>query len=107
MRNPATSWKKYSSPLRITEPRSYLRFGGNQIMEQFVSQSRKYNVGLIMANQTLAQIDRKLTEILMASTETKFAGGLSPSDTTEFAKAMHTTTDYLNSVTKKSERNSD
>jgi hypothetical protein len=44
---------------------------------ELLNQGRKYRVGLTLAFQNLAQLDRKLQASIMASTAIKFAGGVS------------------------------
>ena len=51
-----------------------------------LNQARKYNVGITLAHQNLDQFDNKLRATVMASTTTKYAGGLSGKDRTTFAK---------------------
>lgn len=53
--------------------------------------ARKAKIGLILAHQFLGQItEPRVREALMSLTATKYAGGLSPSDSHAMAQAMHT-----------------
>ena len=54
-----------------------------------LNQARKDNVGITLAHQNLDQFDSKLRATVMASTTTKYAGGLSGKDRTTFAKEFN------------------
>lgn len=53
-----------------------------------LSQSRKYNVGMVLAHQYLGQLDAKLQEAFAANTSIKFAGGVSNRDARVLAQNM-------------------
>jgi hypothetical protein len=54
-------------------------------MEEMINQARKFKVGLTLAHQNLGQLSKSMEETVMASTATKFVGGLSDKDGRAFA----------------------
>jgi hypothetical protein len=88
--------RRRSTFIYIDEAQDYF-WGGSEILEVMLSQSRKGRVGL-----TLAQLDTRLCEILMGNTATKLVGGLTHNDAIAFAKEMHCKPELLQSVQKRS-----
>ena len=63
--------------------------------------ARKAKMGLILANQYLGQItEPRVREAIMSLTATKYAGGLSPSDSRAMAEAMRTKNDFIDNQRK-------
>ncbi|MEP3893176.1 type IV secretory system conjugative DNA transfer family protein [Pseudophaeobacter sp.] len=54
-----------------------------------LSTARKYNVGMVLAHQYLAQLDPKLQEAFSANTSIKFAGGVSAKDARSLASQLY------------------
>ncbi len=69
-------------------------------VETLLVQSRKYNFGLTLAHQNLAQLSPRLKAIFMGNTTTKLAGGISDADARALAPDMHTSPDFLMSMKK-------
>ena len=55
-------------------------------IEGMLISARKYKVGLILAHQSLSQLQPKLRKIIMGNTSIKLVGGLSGEETAEFAR---------------------
>ncbi|MGR3504934.1 MAG: hypothetical protein ACU0B7_03575 [Paracoccaceae bacterium] len=60
-------------------------------MITILAKARKYELGLIIAHQHLAQLPAKLAAALAANTAIKFAGGKTVSDAAAMSKLMFTT----------------
>jgi hypothetical protein len=58
-------------------------------------QSRKFQVGVAIAQQDLAQFDQKLRETVMANTAIKLVGGVSAHDARAFAEEMWCKPEFL------------
>lgn len=69
-------------------------------VETLLVQSRKYNFGLTLAHQNLAQLSPRLKAIFMGNTTIKLAGGVSDTDARAMAPDMHTSPDFLLSMKK-------
>lgn len=54
-----------------------------------LAQARKYNVGMVLAHQYLAQLEPKLQEAFAANTAIKFAGGVSAKDARALAPMLY------------------
>lgn len=54
-----------------------------------LSQTRKYNVGMVLAHQFLGQLSSSLQEAIFANTSIKFAGGVSSKDARTLAADFH------------------
>jgi Type IV secretion-system coupling protein DNA-binding domain len=67
-----------------------------------LAQARKYRIGLVCGNQTLDQLSPGLRASFMSNTGTKIVGGLSSKDANAFAAEMHTNSDFLQSLKKRS-----
>ena len=72
----------------------------DETVETLLVQSRKYNFGLTLAHQNLAQLSPRLKAIFMGNTTTKLAGGISDADARALAPDMHTSSDFLLSMKK-------
>jgi hypothetical protein len=64
-------------------------------METLLEQARKFQVGLILAHQHLAQFERKLQSTVMTNTAIKLVGGLSADDASALAANMGCTPEFL------------
>ena len=64
-------------------------------METLLEQARKFQVGLILAHQHLAQFERKLQSTVMTNTAIKLVGGLSVEDARALAGNMRCTPEFL------------
>jgi hypothetical protein len=64
-------------------------------METLLEQARKFQVGLILAHQHLAQFERKLQSTVMTNTAIKLVGGLSEADARALAGNMRCTPEFL------------
>jgi hypothetical protein len=64
-------------------------------METLLEQARKFQVGLILAHQHLAQFERKLQSTVMTNTAIKLVGGLSADDARALAGNMGCTPEFL------------
>ena len=64
-------------------------------MENLLEQARKFQVGLIIAHQHLAQFERKLQSTVMTNTAIKLVGGLSEDDARALAGNMRSTPEFL------------
>jgi Type IV secretion-system coupling protein DNA-binding domain len=64
-------------------------------MEILLEQARKFQVGLILAHQHLAQFERKLQSTVMTNTAIKLVGGLSDEDARALAGNMRCTPEFL------------
>ena len=73
----------------------------DETVETLLVQSRKYNFGLTLAHQNLAQLAPRLRAIFMSNTTIKLAGGVSDADARAIAPDMHTTPDFLLSMKKR------
>lgn len=73
----------------------------DETVETLLVQSRKYNVGLTLAHQSLAQLSPRLKAVFLGNTTIKLAGGVSDSDARAMAPDMHTTPDVLLSMKKR------
>ena len=70
-------------------------------VETLLIQARKYNCGLTLAHQNLAQLSPRLKAIFMGNTTIKLAGGVTDSDARAIAADMRTTSDFLLSMKKR------
>ena len=64
-------------------------------MENLLEQARKFQVGLILAHQHLAQFERKLQSTVMTNTAIKLVGGLSEEDARVLAGNMRCSPELL------------
>lgn len=78
----------------------------DETVETLLVQSRKYNFGLTLAHQNLAQLSPRLKAIFMGNTTIKLVGGVSDADVRALAPDMHTSPDFLLSM-KKHQHDSD
>jgi DNA helicase HerA-like ATPase len=72
----------------------------DESMETLLEQARKYNVGLVIAHQHLAQFETSLRSTVGTNTAIKIAGGLSQEDARALAGNMRTTPEFLLSMRK-------
>jgi Helicase HerA, central domain len=70
-------------------------------VETLLVQARKFNCGLILAHQNLAQLSPRLRAVFMGNTTIKLVGGVSDSDARAIAPDMHTSPDFLLSMKKR------
>ena len=82
--------------LYVDEAQDYF----DETIETMLVQGRKYNFGLTLAHQNLAQTSGRLNAVLAANTSTKFAGGVSDKDAKVLAADMRTSADMLLSIRK-------
>jgi hypothetical protein len=85
----------------IDECQDYVGEGGGG-MQMLIDQGRKYQVGCVLANQNLTQLDRRLKVSINASTAIKLAGGVSKDDCLDVAGEMACEPDFIRAMTKKS-----
>ena len=69
-------------------------------METLLEQARKFQVGLILAHQHLAQFERKLQSTVMTNTAIKMVGGISAEDAHALAGNMGCTPAFLQGMKK-------
>ena len=70
-------------------------------VETLLVEARKYNCGLTLAHQNLAQLSPRLKAIFMGNTTIKLAGGVTDADARAIAPDMRTTSDFLLSMKKR------
>lgn len=68
------------------------------ILLDLFRQTRKYELGMIVAHQTLSDIPAKLRDVMMGTTAIKMCGGVSAADAALLAKQMRVDTSYLDRV---------
>ena len=81
------SSKRLPCYVYIDECQDYLSTDSNFTM--ILEQSRKQNVGVVVAHQYLSQLSPKTLDSLYANTSIKFAGGVSDKDAYALARNMH------------------
>ncbi len=64
-------------------------------IENILTQARKYKLGLVMAHQSLRQLNANLQASLMSNAAIRLAGGVSAADARTLAPEMRTTPDFL------------
>lgn len=70
-------------------------------IEKILSETRKYGLHLIIANQSLAQIEKKkLKDILLSNTNIKIVGSNSPTTLSTFAREMNVKVEVLQQLKK-------
>ena len=62
----------------------------SDILLDLFSQSRKYNMGMIVCHQELSQLTPKLAATISSNTAIKMAGGVSSEDAVKLAKQIRT-----------------
>ena len=72
----------------------------DESIESLLVQARKYNVGLVIANQFLDQFDRRLLAAVKTNTAIKMVGGLSNDDARDFALEMNCEREFIQSMQK-------
>jgi hypothetical protein len=83
----------------IDEAKDY--FGDDGVgMEELINQGRKFKVGITIAFQNLAQLDRKLQAAIFSSTAIKYAGGVSAQDAAVIGKEMNCDPDFIQQAQK-------
>lgn len=82
--------------LYVDEAQDYF----DETIENLLVQGRKFNFGLTIAHQNLAQLSPRLRAVIMGNTTIKLVGGISDSDARALASDMRTTPDYLLSMRK-------
>jgi hypothetical protein len=65
-------------------------------IDNFLTEARKYNAGLILAHQHIGQMPADLRASVASNTGIKFAGGVSTNDARILAPDMRTTPDFIN-----------
>ena len=73
-------------------------------IETILNQARKYRVGLTLAHQTLDQLSPRLRSAIHANTSLKCVGGVSARDARALADELHTTSDFIESMRRRSGR---
>jgi hypothetical protein len=71
-------------------------------LETLLSQTRKFNVGVLFAHQHLDQLTPALRAAVAANTSIKLAGGVSDKDARALASDMRTTPDFITGMAKHS-----
>lgn len=74
--------------LYVDEAQDYF----DETIKSLLTQGRKFNFGLILAHQNLAQLRPRLRAVIMGNTTIKVVGGVSDSDARALALDMRTTT---------------
>jgi hypothetical protein len=74
--------------LYVDEAQDYF----DETIESLLVSGRKFNFGLVLAHQNLAQLNPRLRAVIMSNTTIKLAGGISDSDARALAPDMRTTT---------------
>ena len=72
----------------------------DESIETLLVQARKYNVGMVIANQFLDQFDRRLLAAVKTNTAIKMVGGLSNDDARDFALEMNCERELIQSMQK-------
>ena len=85
----------------IDEAQEYI----DEKIEDMLNQARKYKVGFTLSHQNLNQLGF-LKHTVFSSTSIKLAGGISAKDGVDLAHEMKTTKDFLLSMTKTDNRDS-
>jgi hypothetical protein len=67
----------------------------SHVLYNLFEQSRKYNLGIIVAHQYLGQLPATLLQSIMSNTAIKFAGGVSAADARALASNMMTTPESI------------
>ena len=75
----------------IDEAADYFDRNISTILEQ----ARKYQVGMVLAHQYLAQLDAKLQDAVAANTSVKLAGGVSTKDARALAPMLHVSPEFI------------
>jgi hypothetical protein len=73
-------------------------------IETILNQARKYRVGLTLAHQTLDQLSPGLRSAVLSNTSIKCAGGVSAKDARALASELHTTSEFIESMTRRGDR---
>ena len=79
----------------IDEFADYLSGGGEDSVEQMLTQARKFNVGLTLSHQYMGQLTPKLQQAIASNTSTKLVGGVSPSDARLLAPMLRTSPEFI------------
>ena len=81
-------------PVYIYLDEAYMYFDGQ--LSHMLETARKARIGVILAHQFLGRIkDDQMAAAIHSLTSTKFAAGISASDTTKMAKEMHTDPSFI------------
>lgn len=70
-------------------------------IEQLLAQARKFNLGVVLAHQHMAQLSPGLRAAVAANTSIKLAGGVSDHDARMLAPDMRSSPDFIASMTKR------
>jgi len=89
----ATMRKDERTPTFVYIDEAHDYFDSN--MQNLLEQARKFQVGLILAHQHLAQFKGKLQSTVMTNTAIKMVGGLSDEDARTLAGNMRCTPEFL------------
>jgi hypothetical protein len=82
--------------LYVDEAQDYF----DETIETMLVQGRKFNFGLTLAHQNLAQLSPRLNAVLAGNTTVKLVGGVTDKDAKQLARDMHTTPEMLLSMKK-------
>ena len=83
--------KRRATFVYIDEAHEYF----DESIEQMLIGVRKYKVGLIIAHQSLSQLEARLREIIMGNTSIKLVGGMSGQDTAAFAREFNSPVEWF------------
>jgi hypothetical protein len=83
--------KRRDTFLYIDEAHEYFDASMGSLFEE----ARKFNVGVVIAHQSLSQFDHELLGTVMANTTVKLAGGLSGQDARRLADDMRCDSEFL------------
>jgi hypothetical protein len=72
----------------------------DQNVALILEQARKFNVGMILANQYVGQLSQKLQESFAANTSIKFAGGVSDKDAKYLSHMLRCTPEFIDAQPK-------
>ncbi len=84
--------------LYVDEAQDYF----DETIETMLVQGRKFNFGLTLAHQNLAQLSSRLNAVLAGNATIKLAGGVTDKDARQLASDMRTSPDMLLSMKKHS-----
>jgi hypothetical protein len=75
--------------------------GGDDKLEELLSQARKFKLGILFAHQSMHQLGGKLQNAIASNTSIKMAGGVSVADARVLAPDMRSTFDFIAGMQKK------
>jgi site-specific DNA recombinase len=93
-------WERTPTFVYVDEAQEYFDDG----VEAILQQARKYRIALVAAHQSLDQASPRLRSALFANTSFKCAGGVSAKDARALADELHTSADFIGSMTRRGGR---